>query len=128
MPSSPMFVCRLIAVVKTRVSPSMLPPIIIAIPSSAKARLKLETSARETPPHASRTTARLLSYSLAPRVLVRSLSPMSFASTALATKLMMSGRNEHALTYRDAGDRVEKLHVARWDRCVRRVTRARAQE
>ncbi len=60
-PISPLAVSRDIAVVSTLVIPLMFAPSIMAMPSSANALLKLETRARETPPHASlRTSHRCL--------------------------------------------------------------------
>jgi hypothetical protein len=88
---SPRAVSNAIDVVNTRVTYLMFPPNIIAMPSSAKARLKEAIIARLTPHEASFTIAKYVCSFDAPNVLAKSLNSISVASKALLVKLINIG-------------------------------------
>src|SRR5271157_82244 len=64
----PRLVSRTIAVVRTRVCPSMLPPTISTAPTSKRLRPRAVATARATPARASRNTVQRACQRLAPRL------------------------------------------------------------
>ena len=87
----PKLISKAIDVVRTRVSPSKLPPTMVAIPSSPKPLLKEAVTARTMDQMVSLMIAKLVLKPDAPRVLAKSLNCVSAADNALAVKLTIMG-------------------------------------